>query len=84
MKAVQILPDTTDWVAVYKVKDQEEELYTPLMGWVMTDAGEVVALVPSSDGRAVACDNYTGEDGELTFDRLTCSHECTDCEGEET
>jgi|GEM_PF-5351885 len=72
----QIISDTTGWVATYRIKDQEDaELqFIPILGWGLYESGDVLALVPSNDGRAVPCGDYLGMDGELIFDSLTCNH----------
>ncbi len=74
MKITQLIPETTGWVATYKIKNDEnaELQFIAILGWGLTDGGEVVALVPSTDGKAVFSQFYTGMDGELTFNSLMC------------
>ena len=74
-KLIQIIPNTTGWVATYREIDGEEvSVFCPIVGWALYEDGEVVALVPSTDGRAVRVDDMRGEDGELVFDKLACGH----------
>lgn len=76
---VSLLPDNTGWAALYLDKNSPDEpRYLPLIGWGLADSGEIVAMVPSIDGTAVVANLYSGRDGELTFDGLTCG-----CDDEE-
>ena len=79
MRIISLIPDMTGWVALYNVKDvaDVEHQFIPIVGWALTDQGNVLAFVPSNDGSAVPCVDYHGLDGELEFDTLSCSH-CED------
>lgn len=74
-KPLQVFPDTTGWLAVYDNKDSNEpSVYCPLVGWGLYADGTILALVPSTDGSAVPCQDMRGNDGELQFRELTCGH----------
>lgn len=74
-RLIQVIPDTTGWVALYHTKDKEDPTFVPLLGWGLYEDGMVVALVPAVNGEAVKCTQFYGADGELTFEGLTCAHE---------
>jgi hypothetical protein len=75
MKIIQLLPDTSGWLAVYKQRDLEEPVFSPIIGWALLENSEIIAMVPSTDGHAIPCDEMRGQDGELTFDTLMCACE---------